>query len=271
MLPTGNSHFFAARFRNTPGLMPSRELCNQGHRSRAKQTRLCVQSRPRGSTLGQGEAPAGPRGQKGLLSKSGRRRLDPAPPRSQAERPAAGGLGRVGQGSAPPPPRPPPPPGGELGPKSRRTPSPPAARTTSGLGGGGAGSAGLQSRLHSSSGPFRPPPQPLNPRSWGSRALWCGKVMTPPPNSGGNRRGRTRASSATPQSLCPGGGGAGRGDSCANDAPPPPVPRAWAPRSPHAGLCADPDARADGLGGTVGIANSEPQEIRGPDSGSGLC
>lgn len=41
-LPTENSHFFAARFRNTPGLMPSGELCNQGHRSRAKQTRLCV-------------------------------------------------------------------------------------------------------------------------------------------------------------------------------------------------------------------------------------
>lgn len=41
-LPTENSHFFAARFRTTPGLMPSGELCNQGHRSRAKQTRLCV-------------------------------------------------------------------------------------------------------------------------------------------------------------------------------------------------------------------------------------
>lgn len=41
-LPTENSHFFAARFRNTPGLMPSGELCNQGHHSRAKQTRLCV-------------------------------------------------------------------------------------------------------------------------------------------------------------------------------------------------------------------------------------
>lgn len=60
-LPTGNSHFFAARFRNTPGLMPSRELCNQGHRSRAKQTRLCVQPRPRGSTPGQGGARARPR------------------------------------------------------------------------------------------------------------------------------------------------------------------------------------------------------------------
>lgn len=42
LLPTENSHFFAARFRNTPGLVPSGELCNQGHRSRAKQTRLCV-------------------------------------------------------------------------------------------------------------------------------------------------------------------------------------------------------------------------------------
>lgn len=60
-LPTENSHFFAARFRNTPGLMPFGELCNQGHRSGTKQTRLCVHPRPRGSTPEQGGAPAGPR------------------------------------------------------------------------------------------------------------------------------------------------------------------------------------------------------------------
>lgn len=59
-LPTDNSHFFAARFRNTLGLMPSGELCNQGHRSRAKQTRQCVCSGgPRGAQgAGRGSGPA---------------------------------------------------------------------------------------------------------------------------------------------------------------------------------------------------------------------
>lgn len=61
-LPTDNSHFFAARFRNTLGLMPSGELCNQGHRSLAKQTRLCVCSGGPGGAHGAGGwAPVGPR------------------------------------------------------------------------------------------------------------------------------------------------------------------------------------------------------------------
>lgn len=47
------------------------------------------------------------------------------------------------------------------------------------------------------------------------------------------------------------------------------MPRAWAPRSPHAGLCADPDARADGLGGTIGIANSGAPGDQGPRVGFG--
>lgn len=130
-LPTGNSHFFAARFRNTPGLMPSRELCNQGHRSRAKQTRLCVQPRPRGSTPGQGGARARPRVSRVCSAK------EPRAAKVPSRAPGGGRARSGGQGSAPPPPRPPPPPGCELGPKSRRTPSPPAARRTSGLGGGG--------------------------------------------------------------------------------------------------------------------------------------
>lgn len=79
------------------------------------------------------------------------------------------------------------------------------------------------------------------------------------------------ALNAIPPPLCPGGGSAGLGDSCADDAPPPRAPRARAPRSPHGGLSADRDAGADGLGGPVGIARSESREVRGRDSGSGLC
>lgn len=89
-LPTGNSHFFAARFRNTPGLMPSRELCNQGHRSRAKQTRLCVQPRPRGSTPGQGGARARPRVSRVCSAKEPRAAEVPS-------RAPGGGLARSGR------------------------------------------------------------------------------------------------------------------------------------------------------------------------------
>lgn len=76
--------------------------------------------------------------------------------------------------------------------------------------------------------------------------LWrvgLGELLLPAPN---------------PQSLFSRGRGAGRGDSCADDAPPPRAPRTRAPRSPHEGLGADPDTRADGLGGLVGIIRSEP-------------
>lgn len=100
-LPTDNSHFFAARFRNTPGPMPSGELCNQGHRSRAKQTRLCVcvQRRPRGSAPGR----EGLRPGLGLGSWAPPSRLSPAP---------------SGDRGPTPPPPPPPPQAGELRPES---------------------------------------------------------------------------------------------------------------------------------------------------------
>lgn len=121
------------------GLMPSGELCNQGHRSRAKQTPLCVSSR------GPGEAHRGREGlrpglgvrPKGSANAAGGSRA--RAPRRRGPGPRAGPRAGLSgpAGSAPPPPRPPPPPGGELGPKSRRTPSPPAARATSDLGGGG--------------------------------------------------------------------------------------------------------------------------------------
>lgn len=115
---------FAARFRNTPGLMPSGELCNQGHRSRAKQTRLCVQRRP-GERTRQGGARAGPQGRAGSLSDhSGRRPRES--PRRGGPGPAQG-LGRARSAELGPPHPPRPPPGCELGPKSRRTESPPAA------------------------------------------------------------------------------------------------------------------------------------------------
>lgn len=134
-LPTENSHFFAARFRNTPGLMPSGELCNQGHRSRAKQTRLCVQRRPRGSAPGrEGLRPGLGVGLvcSATAAEGGRTRA----PRRRGPGPSAGPrVGQVRSARARPLPHRgrPPPPGGELGPKSRRTPSPPAA---SGLWGG---------------------------------------------------------------------------------------------------------------------------------------
>lgn len=153
------------------GLMPSGELCNQGHRSRAKQTPLCVSSR------GPGEAHRGREGlrpglgvrPKGSANAAGGSRA--RAPRRRGPGPRAGPRAGLSgpAGSAPPPPRPPPPPGGELGPKSRRTPSPPAARATSDLGGGALGRAGLQFRLHSSSGPLRPPPHP-SPRGPGAAA-----------------------------------------------------------------------------------------------------
>lgn len=197
--------------------MPSGELCNQGHRSRAKQTPLCVSSR------GPGEAHRGREGlrpglgvrPKGSANAAGGSRA--RAPRRRGPGPRAGPRAGLSgpAGSAPPPPRPPPPPGGELGPKSRRTPSPPAARATSDLGGGGAGKgwtpvpAPFQLGTPPSSSP------PLSPWPWGGCAPSCGKVTTPPPNSGGGRTRVTRASSATLQSLRAGGGGAGRGDSCA--------------------------------------------------------
>lgn len=158
LLPTENSHFFAARFRNTPGLMPFGELCNQGQRSRAKQTRLCVCSR------GPGEAHRGREGLRpglgvrlgGSENAAGGSRA--GAPSRRGPRPSAGcRAGPLGPpGSAPPPPRPPPPPGGELGPKSRRTAV--TARGQSDLGlEGGAG------KCDSSSGsiPARDPSVPL--------------------------------------------------------------------------------------------------------------
>lgn len=211
-----------------------------------------MQRRPRGSAPGQGGALAGPRGRARRLSKRGRRQpsRSAAPPRSRAQRRAAGGP--VGPaGSAPPPPRPPPPPGGELGPKSRRTPSPPAATATSALG-------SRWEVLDSSSGsipardPSVPLPTPLPAVLGRLRAV----VRESDDPTSQLRRGRTlvtRASSATPQSLYTGGGGAGRGDSCADDAPPPRAPGARAPHRPHGGLSADRDAGADGLGSLVGI------------------
>lgn len=42
-------------------------------------------------------------------------------------------------------------------------------------------------------------------------------------------------------------------------------------RSPLPGLSAHQDAGADGVGEPVGIAHSEPWEVRGRDSGSELC
>lgn len=122
-LPTENSHFFAARFRNTPGLLPSGELCNQGHGSRAKQTR-CVRRGPR---RGRGLRPAG--GRAVCSARAAGAALPAGAPRRQRARPgpSAGSPAPRRQGSAPPPPRPPPPLGGELGPKSRWTQSLPAA------------------------------------------------------------------------------------------------------------------------------------------------
>lgn len=43
-----------------------------------------------------------------------------------------------------------------------------------------------------------------------------------------------------------------------------------APRNPPRGLGAHQVAEADGVGGRVGIPHSEPREIWGRDSGSGL-
>lgn len=188
-LPTGNSHFFAARFRNTPGLMPSRELCNQGHRSRAKQTRLCVQPRPRGSTPGQGGARARPRVSRVCSAKEPRAAKVPSR--------APGGLGPAARA------RPLPHRGRPRLRAVNLVPSPAGRRHRPLPGGPRAwGEGGRKCRT--------PVPAPfqlgtplslsptLNPRSWGSRELWCGKVMTPPPNSGGDRRRWTRASSTTP-------------------------------------------------------------------------
>lgn len=101
-LPTENSHFFALRFRNTPGLMPSGELCNQGHRSRAKQTRLCVQRRPRGSAPGQGGAQARPQGRR-VCSANAAGGDGERAPRGRGPGPSAGPrAGQVGSSGARP-------------------------------------------------------------------------------------------------------------------------------------------------------------------------
>lgn len=86
--PTENSHFLAARFRNTPGLMPSGELCNQGHRSRAKQTRLCVCSGgPGGAHRGrEGLRPGLGSGLFAQQNRRGQPCKSPGPPRSRARR-----------------------------------------------------------------------------------------------------------------------------------------------------------------------------------------
>lgn len=188
--------------------MPFGELCNQGHRSRAKQTRLCMCSR------GPGEAHRGREGLRpglgGSENAAGGSRAGATSRRGP--RPSAGPrAGQLGPpGSAPPPPRPPPPPGGELGPKSRRTAV--TARGQSDLGlEGGAGKCWTPVRA-----PFQlGTPPSLSPRPWGGCAPSCEKVTTPPPNSGGRPTRVTRSSSATPQSLRTEGGCAGQGDSCA--------------------------------------------------------
>lgn len=216
LLPTENSHFFAARFRNTPGLMPFSELCNQGHRSRAKQTRLCVCSR------GPGEAHRGREGLRPGLgvglggSENAAGGSGAGAPSHRGPRPIAGPrAGQLGpSGSAPPPPRPPPPPGDELGPKSRRTSVTARGQIDLGLE-GGAGKCWTPVPAPFQLGTPRSSSPPLSPRPWGGCAPSCGKVTTPPPNSGGRPTRVTRASSATPQSLRTGGGGAGQGDSCA--------------------------------------------------------
>lgn len=101
--------------------------------------------------------------------------------------------------------------------------------------------------------PFQPETPPcisvtLSPRFWGSWASWCEKSDDPTPQLWRIGLSGLLLPAPNPQSLFSRGRGAGRGDSCADDAPPPRAPRTRAPRSPHAGLGADPHTRADGLG-----------------------
>ena len=96
-------------------------------------------------------------------------------------------------------------------------------------------------------------------------------MTTPPPNSGEDGREYTRASSAHPLVSLP-GEGVQEGVTATRMTPLPLGRREPGPRrSPLPGLSAHQDAGADGVGDPVGIAHSEPREVRGRDSGSELC
>lgn len=199
--------------------MPSGELCNQGHRSRAKQTRLCVCARSGGPGgahgAGRGSGPAS--GPACLLSRTAR------VPRSSLT-------------AAFPPPPPPQPRAGELRPESPRRhgrvpghPSP--ARE-------------LRSGRRSSSGPLVPSPRPRGRRA----AVVVGGGGSDHSISAA-RVGAARVAwrDARPRSLCllPGGGVARRVTAARMT----PSRRALAARaslSPHWGPSADGCARTDG-------------------------
>lgn len=159
--------------------MPSGELCNQGHRSRAKQTRLCVCARSGGPGgahgAGRGSGPAS--GPACLLSRTAR------VPRSSLT-------------AAFPPPPPPQPRAGELRPESPRRhgrvpghPSP--ARE-------------LRSGRRSSSGPLVPSPRPRGRRA---AVVVGGGVTTPSPRLGWGQRGWPGATRAPGVSACSRGEG----------------------------------------------------------------
>lgn len=215
---TENSHFLAARLRTTPGLIPSDELCNQGHHSRAKQTRLCVHQQPRGRARQQGGAPTGPRGRTRVLRESRRGTLASAPRRQVPAQRRAQPLPHRGRPRLQAP---------------NLVPSPDGrvtARRLSDLGFGGPCEV-----LDSSPGLVPDPDlsSALSPRCQGSR-----KVTTPPPNSGGDARSDSRLE-RTP--LTAPGGWRRTDDSCADGAPP---PRASRPRAAPKGVWVHPARRA---------------------------
>lgn len=241
-----------------------------------------MQWRPRGSVPGQGGAPAGPRGRACWLKGNSRRQPSESPARPGPGPSAGPPAGQVGSARARPLPhrgRPRlravnlvPSPAGR-----RHRPPPKRPRAGRGWGGGG-GEVGPGKRWTLVSVPFqlgtaRDPSAPLpSPRSWGSRALWCGKVTTPPPNSGEDRRGWTRASGAYPLVFRPGAGEGVQDRVTAARMTPLPL-RRWepGPAQPSQGSECSPRPGADEVVGLVGIAHSEPREDRGRDSGSGLC
>lgn len=201
-LPTENSHFFAARFRNTPTNYVTRDTAPGLNKRRS----VCAAAAP-GERTGAGRGAGRARGRACLLSAAGARAARAPGPRAPAPRPSPRGRPRLRAANL------------VSSPTGRR----PRPRPERPLGSAAWGrSAPLQPPPRPASGP---PPRPP-PELWGKpRALRCKKSGDPTPNSGGRR---TRSGRATPPVLGPGGRGRGPRVTAA---PKTPLPRARAPRA----------------------------------------